>query len=185
MILLIQFIVLVFWDGMSSGLTRPRCLQGPVQYAVNFYRERRPSATSQPRHSVVNDDSDASAAHFGYLTVPQLALLSEDASVYNAAVDAQSGSGSHASSSSYSYRPHGCNYCNKRFINTSHLRDHLRLHTGERPYKCQACNRTFVQRQHLRQHELRASCTPHSCSVCSCVFPDQLSVIQHMRDEHA
>lgn len=62
------------------------------------------------------------------------------------------------SSSSTAYRPHECHFCHKRFINTSHLRDHLRLHTGERPFKCATCKRTFVQRQHLRQHEIRKSC---------------------------
>ncbi|XP_018024866.1 broad-complex core protein isoforms 1/2/3/4/5 isoform X3 [Hyalella azteca] len=81
-------------------------------------------------------------------------------------------------------RPHGCHFCDKRFINTSHLRDHLRLHTGERPYKCSTCERTFVQRQHLRQHELRASCKTRACSLCSSVFPNETSMFAHMKEQH-
>ena len=42
-------------------------------------------------------------------------------------------------------KPYKCNYCERRFKQQSHVKQHSRLHTGERPYKCTECGRTFVQ----------------------------------------
>ncbi|KFM12739.1 PR domain zinc finger protein 12, partial [Pygoscelis adeliae] len=33
-------------------------------------------------------------------------------------------------------KPFVCRFCNRRFSQSSTLRNHVRLHTGERPYKC-------------------------------------------------
>ena len=81
-------------------------------------------------------------------------------------------------------RPHSCKYCGKRFINTSHLRDHERLHTGERPFKCNRCSKTFVQNQHLRVHEKKGKCTPTYCNICSDVFPNEIARSMHMATIH-
>ncbi|KAK8401784.1 hypothetical protein O3P69_001113 [Scylla paramamosain] len=78
-------------------------------------------------------------------------------------------------------RPHQCSVCGKRFLNTSHLRDHLRLHTGERPFSCRNCGRSFVQRQHLRQHERAAKCTTPVCLTCNQRFANREALTLHMR----
>lgn len=78
-------------------------------------------------------------------------------------------------------RPHQCTVCGKRFINTSHLRDHIRLHTGERPFSCRICGRSFVQRQHLRQHERVAKCTAPVCLTCNQSFTNREELTMHMR----
>jgi len=38
-------------------------------------------------------------------------------------------------------RPYTCNVCNAAFRKLSHLKQHIRMHTGERPYKCNLCDR--------------------------------------------
>ncbi|XP_069977108.1 broad-complex core protein isoforms 1/2/3/4/5 isoform X15 [Penaeus vannamei] len=78
-------------------------------------------------------------------------------------------------------RPHHCSFCGKRFLNTSHLRDHLRLHTGERPFSCRTCGRSFVQRQHLRQHERAAKCSIPMCLTCNQSFSSRDALTLHMR----
>ncbi|KAK4297877.1 hypothetical protein Pmani_029735 [Petrolisthes manimaculis] len=78
-------------------------------------------------------------------------------------------------------RPHICSFCGKRFLNTSHLRDHLRLHTGERPFTCHTCGRTFVQRQHLRQHERTAKCAAPVCLTCNQTFSNREALSLHMQ----
>nr|XP_053642432.1 protein tramtrack, beta isoform-like isoform X12 [Cherax quadricarinatus] len=78
-------------------------------------------------------------------------------------------------------RPHHCSFCLKRFLNTSHLRDHLRLHTGERPFTCHTCGRSFVQRQHLRQHERVAKCAAPLCLTCNRTFSNRDALTLHMR----
>ncbi|XP_071593118.1 zinc finger protein 236 isoform X5 [Heliangelus exortis] len=52
-----------------------------------------------------------------------------------------------------SKRSYRCEYCNKGFKKSSHLKQHVRSHTGEKPYKCQLCGRGFVSSGVLKSHE--------------------------------
>ncbi|XP_071527817.1 zinc finger protein 711-like [Panulirus ornatus] len=47
-----------------------------------------------------------------------------------------------------------CRVCGKNFPFPSHMRRHLRTHTGERPYACPVCPQRFVQKVHLKSHFL-------------------------------
>ncbi|KAK8773018.1 hypothetical protein V5799_012449 [Amblyomma americanum] len=42
--------------------------------------------------------------------------------------------------------------CFKRFAQTGHLNNHIRVHSGERPFGCYICGKTFVQSGHLTSH---------------------------------
>lgn len=46
-----------------------------------------------------------------------------------------------------------CPYCYRStFKQTSDLRRHIRIHTGEKPFRCQHCPYSAVRREHLNDH---------------------------------
>ena len=45
-----------------------------------------------------------------------------------------------------------CHYCSKKFNWLSHLRRHLRCHTGERPYACPHCSYSATRTGNLKRH---------------------------------
>lgn len=51
-------------------------------------------------------------------------------------------------------KPYACSWdgCNWRFARSDELTRHYRKHTGARPFKCQSCDRTFARSDHLTLH---------------------------------
>ncbi|OQR71309.1 zinc finger protein 516 isoform X1 [Tropilaelaps mercedesae] len=49
-------------------------------------------------------------------------------------------------------RRHHCEVCAKQFQSPSHLRIHMRSHTGERPYPCHLCDYRATQLGALKKH---------------------------------
>ena len=79
-----------------------------------------------------------------------------------------------------------CQYCQKKFSNRTHLRDHERIHFEERPYKCDKCGKTFKQLGHLTTHN--KSCSgdkEHKCPLCGWAFATRGNMKQHIENAHS
>ncbi|CAG0918921.1 unnamed protein product [Notodromas monacha] len=78
---------------------------------------------------------------------------------------------------------HECCICKKKIRGgLTHLRMHMRTHTGHRPYKCDLCGAQFVQRAQLRAHSIcHSELRPFACEICRKRFKRAESVKDHMK----
>lgn len=82
-------------------------------------------------------------------------------------------------------RPFPCMVCGRKFIRSTHLRRHMRIHTGEKPFACHICGRRYARGDYLRAHiQAHRRDKIHKCKHCGDVFRDLTRFADHCRLMH-
>ncbi|XP_021949963.1 protein suppressor of hairy wing isoform X1 [Folsomia candida] len=84
-------------------------------------------------------------------------------------------------------RRYACNFCDKAFKRSNHLKDHLKIHTEaeNKPFQCKQCSRSFRREKNLKSHMvIHFGGKDFVCELCGKSFNRLDNMRAHVRSVH-
>ena len=69
-------------------------------------------------------------------------------------------------------RPFGCDHCNKKFVDRTHLKLHIKTH--EQTFICAVCDSVFSENSELKDH-----ISKYKCEICENQFTSKGGLQSH------
>ena len=74
-----------------------------------------------------------------------------------------------------------CDQCDKLFSNSSSLKSHLLVHSGENPFVCDQCDQSFSRATHLKRHKYsHTEEKQFGCDKCKKRFSERATLKSHI-----
>ncbi|GMR30615.1 hypothetical protein PMAYCL1PPCAC_00810, partial [Pristionchus mayeri] len=75
-----------------------------------------------------------------------------------------------------------CTECGNKFVKKCHLRDHMRIHSGEKPFSCPCCKMSFREKSALKKHisGVHKMKLIYSCITCDGKFDRVAELNEHL-----
>lgn len=108
-------------------------------------------------------------------------LLEHTGETENESIDSRWGDSTLPPGDDEGKRSHRCQICHRPFKKSSHLKQHIRSHTGEKPYQCSQCSHRFVSNGVLKAHmKTHTGVKEYHCAICNAQFTTNGSLSRHM-----
>ncbi|XP_077991277.1 uncharacterized protein LOC144445551 [Glandiceps talaboti] len=155
----------------QTNSTQPDILPKPTVMTGTFIPGSVMVIMNQPKHDNTSQYKFAQVAPAGPILVPSIS--------HNASIPTNPQEFSRR-------RSHICTYkdCDKTYFKSSHLKAHMRTHTGEKPFKCtwEDCEKNFARSDELSRHKrTHTGEKKFACPMCDRRFMRSDHLTKHAR----